>query len=77
MNVTNVEAMERCAISAWCSTSLRRTSSAVLFSFRELRNNGDTFQLLSSQLEGLGNRLFVLELNISNTAFTVSMSSIL
>lgn len=67
MNVSNVETVERRAISTRSSAAFRGTSSAVLLGLGELRNDGDTLQFLASQFESFGNRLFVFELNVADT----------
>lgn len=72
MDVAYVETVEGSAVGAGSCASLRWAGSTVLFSFSKLRNDGDTFQLLSSQLQSLGNGLFVLELNVANAGMTVS-----
>ncbi|KAH0356455.1 fatty acid hydroxylase, partial [Aureobasidium melanogenum] len=65
MNVADVEPVKGYAVRlgglSGCYTSL-----AVLLSFCELYNNGDTEKLLASQAKCLLNRLFFLEFNVAN-----------
>jgi hypothetical protein len=72
VNVTDIEAMEGGTVGSRSGAAFRRTSSAVLLSLGKLGNDRHTLEFLASQLEGLGNGSFVLELNISNTAMSVN-----
>ena len=71
--VANVETVERGAVGTGGSTTLRGTSSTVLLCFSKLGNDGNTLQFLASQLQCLGNRRFILELNVADARRTVSM----
>jgi hypothetical protein len=68
VDVADVEAVERRTIGTRSSTAFGGASSAVLLSFGELRDDRDTFKFLTSQFERLGDGLFILELNIADTA---------
>lgn len=71
--VANVETVERGAVGTGGSTTLRGTSSTVLLCFSKLGNDGNALQFLASQLQCLGNRRFILELNVADARRTVSM----
>jgi hypothetical protein len=64
--------MEGGTVGSRSSTALRRASSAVLLRLGKLGNDRNTLEFLASQLEGLRNGIFVLELNISNAAMSIS-----
>jgi hypothetical protein len=72
MNVADIEPVEWRSVGTWSSAALRGPSGTVLLGFGKLRNDGDTFELLAGQLKSLGNRLFVLELNVTNAGIYVS-----
>jgi hypothetical protein len=67
VDVANVEAVEGRAVGTRGGTAFGGASSAILLSFGELRNDGDTLEFLTSQFERLGYGVFVLELNITDT----------
>jgi hypothetical protein len=73
VDVADIEAVEGRAIGTRSSTTLGGPGSTILLGFSELRNDGDTFELLAGQLKSLGNRLFVLELDVTNAGVNVSM----
>ena len=68
MDVANIEAVEGGTVGTRRGAALGGSSSTVLLSLCELRNDGDALQFLASQLQRFGNRLFVLELNVANAA---------
>jgi hypothetical protein len=66
VDVANVEAVEGRAVGARNSTALGGSSSAVLLGFGKLRDDRDALQSLTSQLESFGDRLLLLELNVTD-----------
>jgi hypothetical protein len=66
VNIAHVETMERNRVGV-ASRSLWVTSLAVLLCFSKLGNDGNAEKLLSSQLDGERDGLFVSKLDIANT----------
>lgn len=71
VNVTHVEAMERDTVREG-GNALGVTCLTVLLCFSELRDDRDSEELLAGELEGLFNRFFLPELNITNTLGAVA-----
>jgi hypothetical protein len=76
MYVPDVEAVERGATGTGSSTTLGGASSTVLLCLCKLGDDGNTLQLLARQLQCLGDRLFVLELDIADAGGSVSKRSL-
>ena len=73
MNVANVEAVE------WDAVGLGRmavgvTGLTILLCLSELRDDGDTEELLASKLDSPVDSFFLFELNVADTVYKVSIA---
>jgi hypothetical protein len=66
MDIANVEAVEWRTVGTRSCATFRGSSGPVLLGFGKLGDNRNTFQLLTRQLDGFGNGIFVLELDVTD-----------
>lgn len=68
VNVADVEAMEGSAVGTRSGAAFGGARSTVLLGFGERHDNRNALQFLASQLDSLRNRVFLLKLNVADTA---------
>ena len=72
MYIPNIKAVEWYSVRL-CGGAFGGSLLTILLCFSKLRNNRDAEQFLSCQSDSLLDRLFVFELNITDTVISISI----